>query len=302
MKNDATKHILIFTVQWLTFPFFIAVTIFAMYSVQLHGLSPVVVQMGMFISAIIVISFLEFFLPLHDKSHARDKQDGRTSFTSFVILVTVIDPFLKVFTPLVLSTVIITFSIPQGFNLVPDNWSFGSQFLAALLIAELGEYWMHRLGHITWLWRFHAAHHSSSRLNWLTGFRVHPLNMIYHHFSGIFVLMLIGTNELVIVTYIAVQTVSNIFQHSNVKFRYGWLNYVFSTNELHRWHHSVMKHEANSNYGVVLIIWDLVFASYYHKADQRPAHYGLFGSKNYPVNNYWQQLVAPLFWRKWRIP
>lgn len=301
MKTNPIKHLTIFATQWLVFPFFIIATILAMYLVQFTTISPIVMQMSMFMTAIFVVALLERWLPLHDKSHARDKRDGRINLTSFAVLVAVVDPFLKVFTPFVLSVIIVIFGMPKGFNLIPTDWSFISQLLVAILIAELGEYWMHRLGHVSWLWRFHSSHHSSSRMNWLTGFRVHPFNMIYHHFSGIFILMLTGTNELIILTYITLQSVSNVFQHTNVQFRYGVLNYIFSTNELHRWHHSAIKGEANSNYGVVLIVWDLIFGSYYNRAHQIPDNFGLFSGKNYPVNSYWRQLVAPIFWNKWKI-
>lgn len=301
MNGYTSERKLIVFAQWFTFPIFMSVTFLALYSVQFTDISPLAIQMGALTLTILMVAYLERLLPLHGKSHKRDKQDGRTNFISFVVLMSLIDPFIKITAPLLLSTLIVVFGIPEGFNLMPDHWSFGSQFLTALLIAEFGEYWMHRFGHVSSLWRFHAAHHSSSRMNWLTGFRVHPFNMIYHYLSGVFVLMLIGTSEIVILTYITLQSVSNVFQHTNVKFNYGPLNYIFSTNELHRWHHSAIQREANANYGVVLIIWDLLFGSYYNKTEHRPANYGLFTTKNYPVNNYWKQLIAPLFWKKWKL-
>ena len=36
------------------------------------------------------------------------------------------------------------------------------QFLLAVLVADIAEYWIHRALHkLPWLWRFHAVHHSS---------------------------------------------------------------------------------------------------------------------------------------------
>ncbi len=47
----------------------------------------------------------------------------------------------------------------------------------AVLILLLGDcigYWMHRAFHRGRLWRFHAVHHSSVDLDWLSAVRLHP--------------------------------------------------------------------------------------------------------------------------------
>ncbi len=293
------KHLSVFLVQWLTFPVFILATVYAMYSLQFYEFSPIAMQMTMLVTAMATVELVERWLPHNRKSRRHNSSDGRLNLTSFVVLMAVVDPALKVLSPLVLSILVVVFGLPQGFTLFPSEWHFVAQLVLAVLIAELGQYWMHRLGHVSWLWRFHVSHHSSSRMNWLTGFRVHPFNMVYHHFAGVFILMLIGINEPVLLAYLTLSSVVNIFQHANAQFKHGLLNYVFSTNELHRWHHSTQAGEANTNYGAVTIVWDLVFDTYYNKRHQAPANLGLFFGKNYPVNSYWRQLIAPLFWKKW---
>ena len=48
------------------------------------------------------------------------------------------------------------------------------QFLLAVLVADLAEYWIHRAFHkVPFLWRFHAIHHSSKALDWIAGSRAH---------------------------------------------------------------------------------------------------------------------------------
>ena len=56
--------------------------------------------------------------------------------------------------------------------------------------------------------------------------------------AGGFVLMLIGANEHIVIAHVTVSTVVSAFQHANIDLRFGPLNYIFSSNELHRWHHS----------------------------------------------------------------
>ncbi|MFN0095073.1 MAG: sterol desaturase family protein, partial [Dehalococcoidia bacterium] len=51
------------------------------------------------------------------------------------------------------------------------------QFVMLLVLMDLAGYWSHRLFHGQGiLWRFHAVHHSSEEVDWLSSVRVHPVN------------------------------------------------------------------------------------------------------------------------------
>ena len=65
----------------------------------------------------------------------------------------------------------------SGLGVWPTTWPLAGQLVLAVLIADLGFYWIHRISH-HWeiLWRFHAIHHSSERIYWLNGERRHPVN------------------------------------------------------------------------------------------------------------------------------
>ena len=47
---------------------------------------------------------------------------------------------------------------------------------AILLIGDFIGYWTHRLFHGRVLWRFHAVHHRSTQVDWLSAVRLHPVN------------------------------------------------------------------------------------------------------------------------------
>src|SRR5258705_7001567 len=54
-----------------------------------------------------------------------------------------------------------------------------AQGLLALAIGDLGVYAIRRLQHgVRWLWRFHAVHHSAEEMDWLIGFRFHPVDLL----------------------------------------------------------------------------------------------------------------------------
>jgi sterol desaturase/sphingolipid hydroxylase (fatty acid hydroxylase superfamily) len=50
------------------------------------------------------------------------------------------------------------------------------QAIGIYLLADFLGYWIHRLFHTGALWPFHAVHHSSEDLDWLSAVRVHPVN------------------------------------------------------------------------------------------------------------------------------
>jgi len=221
--------------------------------------------------------------------------------TSFVVMMGAMNPLIKAVSPLLITMLLVSFGETEMFSIFPNDWSFLTQLILVSVLAEFGQYWMHRLSHENrWLWRIHIAHHSTKRIYWLNGFRVHPFNIIWFHLSGVFFLFLAGANTEVMLTYATLTGVSNTFQHANIKLKYGVLNYIFSTNELHRWHHSTKLKEANNNYGAMLIMWDLIFGSYYNETDCSPHKLGVIGEESYPTDSYWRQLLIPFFWKKWR--
>ena len=68
--------------------------------------------------------------------------------------------------------------------------------------------------------------------------------------------------------------------------------------ELHRWHHSRILDEANTNYGQNLIVWDVVFGTRFLPADREPPEdIGLTGLSAFPMD-YLGQLASPFTWRR----
>jgi sterol desaturase/sphingolipid hydroxylase (fatty acid hydroxylase superfamily) len=74
--------------------------------------------------------------------------------------------------------------------------------------------------------------------------------------------------------YLAYAT-NGFFQHCNVRLRYGILNYVVGSAETHRWHHSRVPKESNANYGNTVIIWDLLFGTWYLPKEREVESLGL---------------------------
>ena len=161
-----------------------------------------------------------------------------------------------------------------------------------LLVAEFFRYWLHIAAHNTkFLWRFHAVHHSPHKLYWLNVGRFHPIEKAFQFMLDMLPFILVGVGESVLVLYFVFYAVNGFFQHSNVDARYGVLNYVVSGAELHRWHHSKLIEESNRNYGNNLIVWDLLFGSWFLPRNRRVGDLGLI-NRNYPLD-FASQMKTP---------
>ncbi|MBA3594142.1 MAG: sterol desaturase family protein [Polaromonas sp.] len=235
---------------------------------------------------------LERYMPHHAPWNA-PRGDRLTDWLSFGLLAGVVQPLLKWLSPL--AVIALYGWIEPGAGWFAAPLPFLVQVLLVTLLAELGKYWVHRWHHTqTALWWLHALHHGSERLYSINNFRVHPLEYALKHSLSMLPLMLLGVPADVLLGYIALTQPVQMLQHVNLPLRHGWLNYVFSTNELHRWHHSTRPEEGNSNYGSALMVWDLVFGTFhYPRGNTGPASIGLFAASKYPARRpYWAQVLS----------
>ena len=185
-----------------------------------------------------------------------------------------------------------------GLSLWPGSWPLWGQLLLALVIAELGYYWAHRLGHeVDFLWRLHAAHHSVPRLYWFNSGHFHPLDTLLNYAAEVTPLLLLGAGPEVLVLFSVFTTTNGMLKHSNIALRLGVLNWVLSTAELHRWHHSKEPSEGNTNYGSNLVLWDLLFRTRFLPDRPPPTALGLSGLPQFPTS-FAGQLRAPFEWER----
>jgi len=176
--------------------------------------------------------------------------------------------------------------------------------LVALVIAELGGYWAHRLAHeVPWLWRLHAVHHAPHRMTAVNNFRLHPLDIGLKQALGYFPVLLLGPTAETLALAGVVRGVVLAFQHVDADLRHGALSWVFATNTVHRWHHSSCPAEGNAHYGSVLVLWDQVFGTWRPQPDAaEPEQLGLFEEGGYPVHRVARALVAPVCWDRCVTP
>jgi ornithine lipid hydroxylase len=284
MRNFISKWLLLLVV--LT-----SVLVFA-YAANLNANLEVVV-LALTVSTLALSIYFEKKMPF-SKDWNQQQGDTATDLTSAGFLLGVTDPLPKFLAPLAVVSLYGVFNVDEAKKLFPTDAPFGIQVVLATLIIELLRYGTHRVHHsIKHLWWLHAMHHSSERLYTMNNFRYHPLNYVINFGLSVFPFMLIGVPTEVLFGYMAITQPVLMLQHANIDLRSGWLNYVVSTNELHRWHHSTQSTDANCNYGNAFIVWDIVFGTFkYQRQNNEPAKVGLFSqSSSYPSRSgYFAQL------------
>lgn len=185
-----------------------------------------------------------------------------------------------------------------GYELWPRDWPIWVQVCIGVVVAEFGLYWAHRLAHeYRPIWRVHAIHHSVKKLWFVNTGRFHVIDSLFKILLGMGCLLALGAPMEVIKWLSAITAFIGMMTHCNIEMRFGWLNYVFNTPELHRWHHSKDLREGDKNYGENVVIWDLLFGSYFNEKRRPPVDIGI---PEYMPPKFWHQLLWPFLTEKMR--
>ena len=169
------------------------------------------------------------------------------------------------------------------------------QFLLAVLVADLAEYFIHRAFHsVPFLWRFHAIHHSSKALDWLAGSRSHLVDDVVVR-AFILVPMMFAFSHDIIVAYLFFVTLHATWTHSNFRPSIKWLEPFLISPRFHHWHHTSQKEAIDRNFAIHFPWIDKLFGTHYYPRDKWPHSYGLDNEK-IPAG-FWGQAFYPF-----RIP
>lgn len=140
--------------------------------------------------------------------------------------------------------------------------------LLAYFIATFVFYWWHRWRHeVDFLWLgFHQIHHSPQRLEVITSFYKHPVEMVVNSILGsLLVYTLLGLSLEAGAIYTFCTAIGEFFYHTNVRTP-RWVGFVFQRPEMHRIHHQFGRHK--NNYGDITW-WDMLFGTYENPKEWR---------------------------------
>jgi sterol desaturase/sphingolipid hydroxylase (fatty acid hydroxylase superfamily) len=181
-----------------------------------------------------------------------------TSFstnTSAFLLNNVIMNVLSVSSLLVVAENYSRFGLLGGMPDGPLKWA------ASFILFDFAVYAWHYFGHkFEGLWRFHKIHHSDKSFHVTTGLRFHVFDQFLEVIVKCVCAVVIGVDAHVVVVCEVLRMFFVLFHHANIVIPgEKWLSFFIITPSLHRAHHSTLRSEHDSNYGIVLAIWDILF-------------------------------------------
>lgn len=172
------------------------------------------------------------------------------------------------------------------------SWSLGYQWGAHenLLVAfvfvlfyDMTNYWIHRSLHIVpGLWRLHRTHHSDHYLDVTSAFYFHPSESVYRASIQALIVWSVGLPPLVLALYQVWVVFALFFSHANLKFPAALesvFQYFIVLPTAHRVHHSHIRKEHDSNFGIGFMMWDHIFGTYTKANQENQFRIGL---KYYP--------------------
>ena len=164
--------------------------------------------------------------------------------------------------------------------------------VVVIVISDLFNYLAHRLLHrLTWLWRLHAVHHSSERLDWLATSRGHPIDQIVNLTAASLPVLALGGASYA-PALIAFLYLYPFLLHANARLPVRWLGLVFVTPVFHHWHHAEETAAHDHNFGAIFSVWDRLFGT----AIDSPSYPTAYGTGDGALDrqDYLGQLVTPL--------
>ncbi len=155
------------------------------------------------------------------------------------------------------------------------------EIVGAILVLDLAWYVTHiSLHRFTWMWPFHAVHHSDPAVDATTAIRQHPgeglIRYVYLAAFG----FAVGASPLAFAIYRIWSAAHGLFEHANIRLP-QWLDraitFVFASPNMHKVHHSRDQAFTDRNYGNIFSIWDRAFATFIPSRFGANIEYGLAG-------------------------
>lgn len=166
-------------------------------------------------------------------------------------------------------------------------WQQGVLYLA---VTDFLLYWSHRAFHGRFLWKYHAVHHASKDVEWISASRFHPVNLALGTCAVDVAALLAGVSPEVFIVLAPFNTMYSLFVHANLDWTLGPLKYLIVSPVFHRWHHDKMV--CDRNFASTFALWDWLFGTFHMPQGVLPGNYGI-DDETMP-EGLMPQLVYPL--------
>ena len=256
------------------------------------GTQDVYFGLDFFILNLLLFAFIFIFIEKvfgHKKEQLVFRREWQTDLIYFTFNHILIGVFLIIVNTFVAQ---FNFAIHTTLQTFIQSGHFIVQFLLIMLVSDFVQYWSHRAYHeIPFLWKFHAVHHSSEKMDWIAGSRVHVVELLLTRMLILLPLVLLGFDQSAVNAYIAFVAFQAVFDHANISVNPSYLRYVFVTPNFHHWHHSQDREALDKNYAAHFSFLDYIFGTAVDSQKMWPEKYGVLG--NYVPKGFFAQFVFP---------
>ena len=219
---------------------------------------------------VVFLGGLLFFLGIETLAPKRSWSESRLKRFLFHIGIAALNTVLirlLIYVPLLLW---IVFVEQQGWGI--SRWLGLTGWLElamSLVVLDLFDYFWHRANHrVTFLWRFHKAHHADTAMDVTTALRFHPGELIISALAKALWIAIWGPTAIAWFLFEAMVSLCAQFHHSNIDFPdriERVISAIIVTPRFHASHHAVDRRYGDSNFSTIFSLWDNLFNSY-----QRP--------------------------------
>lgn len=165
------------------------------------------------------------------------------------------------------------------------------QMIVFLIGEDIIMYITHRFFHGAKLWKYHAVHHSSEELEWISAARFHPVNLFLGSILADVTMLLVGISPDALVVLGPLSIFHSAFVHANLDWTLGPFKYVIAGPVFHRWHHTAANRGGEKNFASTFPILDVIFGTFYMPAGELPDQYGI-DDRKFPAS-FPAQMVHP---------
>jgi sterol desaturase/sphingolipid hydroxylase (fatty acid hydroxylase superfamily) len=160
-------------------------------------------------------------------------------------------------------------TLPSG-GILQIAFSFVVYWIATGLFG----YWIHRLYHSSLFWQVHRFHHAAPELNFITAYRLHPLESFLRAFEFLSPMIILNVPDSALLVAVVAGNFINFCQHSELPWDWGWIGrWIFGSPLVHQLHHSIDDEHRDTNFSNCPL-WDHVFGTWYD-GSKRPSAYGI---------------------------
>jgi sterol desaturase/sphingolipid hydroxylase (fatty acid hydroxylase superfamily) len=215
----------------------------------------------------LVTKALSWFTPCNEGKPWWEKRGLTTDFW-YWILSPLVTRYLRIW--LTVSLTVWIFHISDGIKIAEfydhghgplSRLPYWMQLVGYLVATDFALYWIHRSFHRGFLWKYHAVHHASEDLEWISAARFHPVNLALGTALVDVVALFAGISPHIFVVVAPFNIVTSCMVHANLSWTFGPLRYVFSSPVFHRWHHA--RAVCDKNYASTFSLWDVMFGTYH---------------------------------------